>query len=660
MPTNLSSERSREDAYPALFGVSGRSGFDPPLTVKEGQCVEALNIDWFGSSCARKRGGSDALDITGGTAFSSSIRAMSSFLPGDDQTLLELFAMDGAGLFKRLAGGTAWANVTLTDAVTSVTGGASFATVDGKLYVAYKSGVNRLHVYDPVSAKLRRCGLSVSAAPTVANTGAGAYAPTARSYKVRFEKQVAGVNVLYSELSPSVSFTPSGAGTAARITKPATISEDETHWSVFGSLDGSIYHLLSEGIAVGTTTYDDSIAPTAYNGETPDEVGTYFPPPSAKFLRADDARIIMAGAYETAAGVSLTPSSRAVWWTSPPTSTGIGDNERVENSATLKSYEYVDEAVTGISDVVNGSFSVFSFRSQWQFVGTGVGVAPYQKYKVAGGAGCISHWSIVTANDASGAPSTYWLSPIGPMRRGSSGQQYLGMDVLDIWHRVNRGAVTPPHAVYHEDKHQVWFWIPVDSSDTPNYRIVYDTYLGKVVAAESGFAQVRGGWSVASGGQTKAYCSAMFSNTVGAAMSQDLKPYIGQSETTAIWKCDTADLDDEGTAFQAYVEGRPLSTWGLGRLGGINSGPTLIANASRGVTLTLTLIKDEYADSDVSSCDISPTSTGEEELTVFTQFEGAALSGANTIRIRVGDEAAIANTWNIHAVILPATGEGSK
>jgi hypothetical protein len=78
-------------------------------------------------------------------------------------------------------------------------------------------------------------------------------------------------------------------------------------------------------------------------------------------------------------------------------------------------------------------------------------------------------------------------------------------------------------------------WIATGSSNDPDVKLVFDVLLGRVVGAD----RVRGGWYKHTGSQAAARCSTMMSNTLGATMSSDLKPYIGRSSGTVIWKCDT-------------------------------------------------------------------------------------------------------------------------
>lgn len=113
-------------------------------------------------------------------------------------------------------------------------------------------------------------GIALGTPPvgSVANTGSGSYAATLRHYKLQWVTEASGVYTALSELSTSFSFTPSGSGTAARITR-STPAGSPTHWRVYGSADNVTYKQLSGDIAIATTTYDDSVAPGSYVGSSP-------------------------------------------------------------------------------------------------------------------------------------------------------------------------------------------------------------------------------------------------------------------------------------------------------------------------------------------------------------------------------------------------------
>lgn len=209
-------------------------------------------------------------------------------------------------------------------------------TFNGKLFLAYDSAVNRLHVWDGTS--VRRVGLIVSGQGSAANTGAGAYAATARQYRFSQRIKVGTDIVAESELSAALSFTPSGAGTAARITGPTAV-DSATHWVLYGLISsaGDVYDLYEElaETALGAT-YDDSTAPASYDGDAPPVLNSNIPPPSAKCLATDSTRLIMGGAWESSGTAGqTTPAGNRVWFTRALAATDVGDDESVPNGLWL-------------------------------------------------------------------------------------------------------------------------------------------------------------------------------------------------------------------------------------------------------------------------------------------------------------------------------------
>src|SRR5688572_10226114 len=105
-----------DNAPIGLIGIKGRNGSDGSFVIPDDQCREALNVDWFQSSLGRRRGGAAEIAITGGTAHASGVRSAARFVPGHDETLAELWTIDGALNFHRMAGGSTFADPTVTDA----------------------------------------------------------------------------------------------------------------------------------------------------------------------------------------------------------------------------------------------------------------------------------------------------------------------------------------------------------------------------------------------------------------------------------------------------------------------------------------------------------------------------------------------------------------
>lgn len=642
-----------------VMGIQGRDGSASSFLIADNQCVEAYNVDWYKSGLGRKRGGSSNLSLaTIATPFSTGTAALGRFVPAFDQTSAEMWAMDFALNFHRLAGGAAWLSPTAVDACQAAPQEVTFVPFNGKLFITYDSAHNRMHCYDPATGTIRRTSLDLPGVPTIVLAG-GAVTDT-RKWRVSWTKQVGGVTTYRSNLGP-VTASTGLAAQQATLTRPAPPGEGETHWELWGASTSSAfgdYRLVGTAPIATTTIVDNAALPADV---APDE-GENTPLPSARYVVADDARLILGGAYETVAENAATPSARRIWWTAAPGS-GTGDDERIDIS--LSSYADLGEAITGISQPLQvvsaeatslerGSFYVFSYDSQWKFISTGDLTVPYLKFRISGGGGCVHHKSILTAVDIVGSPAVYWWSKDGPFRISTSGQEWLGQDITDILETINYDATIPCHAVYHRTLHQVWFYVAIGTSLYPNLRLVFDTLLGRVVEKVG----VRLGWAVHEGEGTKAYCSGLFSDTIGAAMGRKLKPYIGYTGANEIWKSDTSDTTDNGNKFQAYIDSKSYAPWGLGGKGGMNSEAMVLANSQQGVTVRLTIYTSEGAEAAPSDADLTDDSDAASASQVFAFFENSRMADSYSFRCRIGDAQPIDNTWNLHGLVVPITSHG--
>lgn len=634
----------------------GRNGTDPPHTLPPTQCAEALNVDWYQAYFARKRGGATGVTDTGGTAFSSGIQTLIRHVPGNTETAAELWGIDGAAtpIVKRMTGGTSFANVTLADAIASNPQHVVGATLNGKLFLAYKSAVDRLHVYDPNlgSPKVRRVGLATpGAAPTAANTaGAGTYAAILRYYRVRWIQYTSSVVVRRSEPSAAVSFTPSGTNSGVVVTRPTAPGEDETHWEVEASLDGANYYAIAQAgtaIAIATTTYTDTIDPNTYSvlytlSET---LGEFTVPTSWKYLLTDGNRLLGAGSWETGG------KNSRVWFTPVLGSTDHADDERVPTSTSQKNWVDLNENdggfITGLGGPVDGAPWAFKYRQIWRLVPTGDVTTPYIPRKRTDGIGCIAHKSIVVGEDEAGRPALYFLSHRGPYRVGANGLQYLGRDNEDLWLTLNQAATTVVgFTVWHPDKHQVWYYVATGSSNDPDVKMCFDVRLG----IPDDQQQVRRGWSKHTGDSCSARCGVLFSNTLAASMSRDLKPYIGRSTGTAIWKTDTSDLTDNGTKFRAYVITRCLATTTeMWRHMGVRE-PHLQAIAVDDTWISITITRDFGLETRSGVIELTPYYN---ETRIARKYGGLELSGAQIIQLTIGDAQAAARGWTLDRLMVP-------
>ena len=655
--------RRRPLGIPDLRG--GRNDTDPPMSLPANQCVEALNVDWKDATLCRKRGGADNVSLAGDTALNAQIATILRHVPGNTETAAELWAIDSDfSPWKRLAGSASWANVAVDDAIATDAYSVVGASLNGKLFLAYDSTVDRLHVYDTLLATptVRRVGFTTPGFPAVADSGgAGAYPATLRYYRQRW-LQMSGTTVIRrSEPSASISFTPSGANASVTITKTATDGEAETHWEIEASTDNATWvahqsQLRSAThIVVATTTYvDTTVVGTYTTYPATDTTGLHGRFPSVKYLRTDGNRLLGTGAWEAAGADSGGRNSR-VWFTPVLGSADKGDDERVVNTTTQKNFVDLNENDggfnTGLGGPLNGVPYVFKYRQVWKLRPTGDVATPYLPRKLRDDIGCIAHKTIAIGEDEVGRAALYFLSHRGPYRVTSDGDvQYLGRDNEVTWRSMNLAAsAVVAHSVYYPDLHQWWLWIATASASRPDVKMVFDVQLGHVME----IGHVRGGWAKHTGPSAAADASCLFSNTIGATMSRDLKPYIsnGTAPNSTIWKLDvTATTDDAGTNFQAYVKTRPLVTVDdLGRKVGLDE-VVLHAATQSGVTITLTIDRDYGVETRTST--VSLTAAGAETRAAL-KFDGSVMGEGNVMQLQVGDSAAASNTWTLDALTVP-------
>jgi hypothetical protein len=626
----------------------GRNGADPPLSLKPNQCTEALNVDWWFGMIANKRSGAAAITMTfsSGGPFTGNIVSAFRHVPGVDESAAELWAIDNAAtpIVGRLAGATQFTAPTLVDNWSSGFGiqGLSFA---GMGFQAGDTAQNRLHVWDPSISKVRRVGLATPDPPTVATLG-GAGLTFTRFYRIRtYDGTTPGKR--RSEASTSVSLAITD-DSGIRVTRPTLpTNENETHWEAeyADAATGPWYRAAQ--IATGTSTYDDTAA-TVSTLNPSDLAGTYWPPPSAKYIVKADARIVMAGCWETSGGYT-TPSPRRVWWTRPFGASDVNDAESIPNFTTGKigaGYGLDVEAdITGMSPPLDGTIYVFAYRHIWALIPTGsVGAAAYQRIPVRSDIGCIRHETIQLAEDENGQQCVYFLSHKGPYRIGASGVQYLGNDNEDIWTTVNLDASNAVgHTCAYAAKHQVWFYIAVGSDNQPTVRMMFDTRLGR-----SEGDSVYLGWAKHTGNSCASYCSTLFAATIGASMTRGTKPYVGiSSATNAILKSDTG-TDDAGTTFQSYIDTRPYVPFGLGMNCSVTD-PQVIGEVSSGVTITVTPLSD-FGLAATQTGSVLLTAAG-SETRLQRRAEGFQMAGAGVVAFRIGDAAAVSNAWTLDALV---------
>jgi hypothetical protein len=652
----------------------GLNDTDAPQDLAANQCTIAQNVEWVTTKFAQRRqGGTNGIHATEPWSAQASLLALLRHTPTADEGAAELFAIDTTGppVMGRLAGGNQFAAVTVTDSW-ATTGNAHLllngVSLNGKFFVAGDTSVDRLHVIE--SGVMRRVGLATPAAPTAADTGAGSYAATTRYYKVQW-RDANAANRPHSELSPALTFTPSGSGTHARVTRPSLPGETESHWYLWGSPDNVNYYLLAK-TAVGTSTFDDNTNPSDYAGLGTTILGTtnpstgfptdadYFTPPhSPKYILADEDRLILLSSWETASMAS------AVMWTpvlgTTPPGFAVSDDERLPSTSRLDLDRSDGGGITG-GGLMGGSVWVFKLSHIYELARTGNVDLPYRVVWSTKALGAISHKSIVQGEDDFGRECLYFLSQRGPYRLGARGLEYLGRDIETLWGTVNRSASPAPFGVWHQTKRQVQWWVTTGAASLPDKKLVL--HVRHTRAQENG--DIRGGWAVHTEGAADAYCACMFANTLGATMSLDLKPYVGQKWVTSLpdGPCIKYDADgtytDRGgnqTTYIARVKPGAFPPGGPGMKGRVTQAYVLGTPANR--SLALDVVEDFGARTRSGTVPL-PAASASETRELVKVDDDARAANAMYVEIVLDDDVSPASSaaWTVDAIGLRVRAEG--
>lgn len=638
----------------------GRNNADTPLgpTFQASEVVDAMNVDWYRTTGARKRWGSHLINVTGAT-FTTPVAWLGRFIPGTDERLSELWALDTkapTNTFYRLWPLNQWDPVPAVEEPASATTGweITSATLNGLFFISYQglSGINRLKVWDPATGTLRLTGIDPGAnAATVANVGSGTYPAVARFYRVRWIHVTStGQLRRRSEPTSPVYFLPSGTGSAARVTRPAVpANEGITHWELEISTDNITYvpWTFYEGynaLPVATTYFDDTQIPTQVvstrvsQGWVSALTGTYGVQKSYRLIAADQNRLIGWGSWNPSDKQNRLEVSAVVG------SLDKGDAERVD--MTTNYFIDFDELDSGPPRALVGPvwdrFYCFKSRQMFELIPTGSPDQPYRRIKISAELGCVGSHGACRGEDATGSPCLYILTHRGVYRYGMNGFQYIGRGIEDLIlgpiSRINMAAAKQiGHVLFYPELNQVWVWFATGTSDDPDTLCVYD------VSANKG----RGGWSRSTGAIANARCSVMYSDTINPT-SFTLVPYMGTIPLLGIMKLDRTQYHDHGVLYQSTVTTRPLSVPGFRVATGDIQ---LLAPPRPGIGIRCVATPDFGA---------SPPNTGVAELSpvgsetrVTRPFTGTALGGSEFVQLVIGDAEPNANGWSFDRVIVP-------
>jgi hypothetical protein len=620
----------------------GMNNSDPPHILPNNQCVLAENVEFVRSTLGERRRGMETVDITSsGFDLETVIVHIGNHLPElatmEETEAFGVAATDGASatIAYRQAGSASWTPITPDDAIDPDfpdTLRIQSQTLHGKWFVAYKSAQDRMHLWD--GTDLRRMGLAtVTGAPTAADSGgAGTFAIDDRAYRVRFIVMSGSEILLRSEPSGELAFTPSGVNAAVTVTKPASVpNEGETHWEL-EAFDGTDWYIIAT-TAIATATADDTnllLTDYAINGELSADIGDYEVAPSAKYVKADQDRLILAGSWTEAE-----KGSRIMWtpvWNDP----GVGNDERIP----LDTDNYIDldwmegGELTGISDPLNGAFYAFKWNRIYKLQRTGQIDKAYQSFLLSKYRGAIPG-TIVNAVDEFGQGCVYFLDPsIGPCRVGSGGIRSV-QNLGATWRHVNTTATnTIAHGVYYPDSQQVIWWMAVDGANTPNYVIK----LHVEHMQSDGEDGTNGGWTVATGTITEAWCSGIIPETVidseTGATYLSFRPYLGFESPHFLQRADVGDTDN-GDTYRAVIRTKPYLVAGLlNKWGGMCASLLAEPNDDPFVLMNVKLIRDFGKETNTIMTDFVPETT--EEL-VIKPFDNLRMSNAVSIQVEFSD-----------------------
>lgn len=599
----------------------GLNNSDPKLTLPEDQCTVATNVEFVDSELGERRRGTDAIDLPASITAHDRVPFIYRHVPGTSAGDAELYVLGVTGTSSSTLSRktTSWSTVTISDTI-NLTNQYFWNAVSlhGKLFIAFDSNVDRLHVIDSGSTTMRRSGLAEPSAPTGANSGSGSFTGT-RYYRIRYTVKSGSTVLRRSEPSDALTFSPNGSSSGVTVTKPATISESETHWELEASLDNVNFYVLAD-TAVGTTTVTDTqdyALGYAVDFDLSEDTGDYALIPSGKYLVVDEDRLLIAGSWEDSS------QAARVRWTPVNLADGDGNDERIETDTD----PYVDldglegGSITGMSQASLGIVWVFKNKGVYKLVRSGQRNRAYDTVCITKELGAI-HGSVVSAVDRLGRSAVYFIDPdVGPCRAGVGGVMRCGSDIKATWEGINLSAAKVIcSSVFDPDTQQVIWNIATSSSDVPDTSIVLHTAESR--DTEDG---ARRGWVTWNGNRAKALCMCLFSSNIDSntTRNSDLRPFIGLEGLGLVHRCDTGS-DDNSVAYAARIVTKPYTLKNVLIKFGVKSA-ALIAKAVTGATITVKLIRDFGLETmkTVTGVSLAATASETDVIKFLDNFNGS-------------------------------------
>ncbi len=252
--------------------------------------------------------------------------------------------------------------------------------------------------------------------------------------------------------------------------------------------------------------------------------------------------------------------------------------------------------------------------------------------------------SITRGEDRDGRPAIYFISQRGPYRWGANGLEYLGRGIEDYVSgplgTIVLSDVT--RCIYYQDTREVhFFWTTTPSSRTNDF--VYHVPTGA--------------WTRNPGVQIGRYpdvtAAVMFSNTLGASMSLDLKPYYGGADAGAnqaqLLKGDTG-FQDQGNDFAPSITTKAYECGGPAYNGTVSDGQ-LTAVAATGITVRCTVIPDFGVATGKSATALLTAGAG-AETRVSRRLEDLTLSGFQFYQWTFDEATSQTAAWNLDRFVV--------
>lgn len=628
----------------------GLNNSDPPSSIPQDQVVEANNVEFFYSTLGERRMGCTDIDLPSAITGDAQILVISwlkRHLPTTSEAESELFVLGQHTTNQHYSlqrKDLSWHTITpVTDIDVTDNHGYELSgiTLHGKLFIAYKSvgGVDRLHVWDGTS--LRPTGLSEPAPPTAANQGVGTITGT-RYYRVRYLVTSGSTSLLQSEPSETLTFIPSGTGLSIRITKPVTINEGETGWSIEASVDNANFYIIA-ALPVATTTYDDTTPYSPGYGayELAEDIGDYSLIPSGKFLAADEDRLMIAGSNEDEALASR------VMWTPVFADPGTGNDERLalDTDPFIDLDNYEGGPITFLSNPVNGYIYAFKRSHTYRLSRTGQRNRAYTATNLSKSLGALPG-SVVEGVDQYGMPCLYFLDPeTGPCRTGGTRLiQSCGKDILSTWLDVNLDAIIVSRAVFYPHKQQVHWWISTGINTTPNLKIVL--HCTNTREQNDG---IRRGWVTADGTIATAYTTCLYAENIDMNVDRSLvlKPFIGVTAANGyVLLCDNAAFD-HGDTYHANIKSKPFVIAGLLNKFGVMAG-SLLAESSETASILVNVSKDFDLETFSKTVDFQASDGATLEPHVVKQMRNLNFSQMYAMQVEFEDVDTPNGVWKLN------------